>query len=221
MISADRRPSAITKPNCRKLRTAISAPSRSTNWSRPAAPITPSGSRRESVSRAATSASLRAAAKSRVSRPPRASRWTESRKSAVSAMGDHRAGFVAVAGRTNVGKSTLVNRLVGHKVAIVTPRPQTTRRRILGIRSDADAQLLLIDTPGLHIPKKELNHRMVQVARRALAEGEVILAVVEAGESLNAGDRAALVDIRALAHPTIVVINKIDRLARALLLPMI
>jgi GTP-binding protein Era len=136
-------------------------------------------------------------------------------------MGEHRAGFVAVGGRTNVGKSTLVNRIVGHKVAIVTPRPQTTRRRILGIRSDADAQILLIDTPGLHIPKKELNQRMVQVARRALAEGEVILAVVEASESLNAGDRAALVDIRALAHPTIVVINKIDRIARARLLPLI
>jgi GTPase len=136
-------------------------------------------------------------------------------------MGEHRAGFVAVGGRTNVGKSTLVNRIVGHKVAIVTPRPQTTRRRILGIRSDSDAQILLIDTPGLHVPKKELNQRMVQVARRALAEGEVILAVVEAGERLNAGDRAVLTDIRELAHPTIVVINKIDHIARAQLLPMI
>ena len=136
-------------------------------------------------------------------------------------MGEHRAGFVAVGGRTNVGKSTLVNRIVGHKVAIVTPRPQTTRRRILGIRSDPDAQILLIDTPGLHVPEKELNQRMVQVARRALAEGEVILAVVEAGERLNAGDRAVLTDIRELAHPTIVVINKIDRIARAQLLPMI
>jgi GTP-binding protein Era len=136
-------------------------------------------------------------------------------------MDEHRAGFVAVGGRTNVGKSTIVNRMVGHKVAIVTPRPQTTRRRILGIRSDPDAQILLIDTPGLHIAKKQLNQRMVQVARRALAEGEVILAVVEAGERLNPGDRAVLVDIRALAHPTIVVINKIDRIARPQLLPMI
>ena len=83
-------------------------------------------------------------------------------------MAEHRAGFVAVGGRTNVGKSTLVNRIVGHKVAIVTPRPQTTRRRILGIRSDPDAQILLIDTPGLHIAKKALNQRMVQVARRAV-----------------------------------------------------
>jgi len=137
-------------------------------------------------------------------------------------MGEHRAGFVAVGGRTNVGKSTLVNRLVGHKVAIVTPRPQTTRRRILGIRSDADAQILLIDTPGLHeAKKKQLNQRMVQVARRAIAEGEVIVAVVEAGDRLNPGDRAVLVDIRALGRPTIVAINKVDRIPRARLLPLI
>src|SRR5271170_5432639 len=136
-------------------------------------------------------------------------------------MGEHRAGFVAVAGRTNVGKSTLVNRLVGHKVAIVTPRPQTTRRRILGIRSDDDAQILLIDTPGLHEAKKQLNQRMVQTARRAIAEGEVLLAVVEAGDRLNPGDRAVLVDIRALGRPTIIAINKVDRVPRSQLLPLI
>ncbi len=136
-------------------------------------------------------------------------------------MSEHRAGFVAIAGRTNVGKSTLVNRLVGQKIAIVTPRPQTTRRRILGVRSDADSQMLLLDTPGLHEAKKELNQRMVQVARRAIAEGEVIVAVVEAGDTLNAGDRIVLMDIRELAHPTIIAINKVDRLARARILPLI
>src|SRR6266851_1230763 len=136
-------------------------------------------------------------------------------------MSEHRAGFVAIGGRTNVGKSTLVNRLVGQKIAIVTPRPQTTRRRILGIRTDADSQMLLLDTPGLHEAKKELNQRMVQVARRALAEGEVVLAVVEAADKLNPGDRIVLTDIRALARPTIVVINKIDRMARARILPLI
>jgi GTPase len=139
----------------------------------------------------------------------------------VKASTEHRAGFVAVGGRTNVGKSTLVNRIVGQKVAIVTPRPQTTRRRILGIRSDADAQILLIDTPGLHLAKKALNQRMVQVARRALAEGEVVLAVVEARERLHPGDRAVLVDMRALGRPTIVAVNKIDRIPRAQLLPLI
>ena len=136
-------------------------------------------------------------------------------------MGEHRAGFVALAGRTNVGKSTLLNRIVGQKVAIVTPRPQTTRRRILGIRSDRDAQIILIDTPGLHEAKKVLNQRMVQVARRAIAEGEVILAVVEAGDRLNPGDATVLTDIRALNRPTMVAINKVDRLPRAQVLPLI
>ena len=136
-------------------------------------------------------------------------------------MGEYRAGFVALAGRTNVGKSTLLNRIVGQKVAIVTPRPQTTRRRILGIRSDADAQIILIDTPGLHEAKKALNQQMVQVARRAIAEGEVILAVVEAGDRLNPGDAGVLTDIRALNRPTIVAINKVDRMPRAQVLPLI
>jgi GTP-binding protein Era len=136
-------------------------------------------------------------------------------------MGDHRAGFVALAGRTNVGKSTLLNRIVGQKVAIVTPRPQTTRRRILGIRTDADAQIILIDTPGLHEAKKALNQQMVQVARRAIAESEVILAVVEARDRLNPGDAAVLTDMRELNRPTIVAINKVDRLPRAQVLPLI
>lgn len=139
----------------------------------------------------------------------------------MNAMSEHRAGLVAVGGRTNVGKSTLVNRIIGQKIAIVTPRPQTTRRRILGIRSDPDAQILLIDTPGLHDAKQELNQRMVQIARRAIAEGEVIVAMVEAGEHLDPRDRMALLDIRQLGHRTIVAINKIDRLPRAQLLPMI
>src|SRR6202040_44449 len=185
MISAGHPRSATTKPNCRKSRTGIFARSRCTSWSVRKGPITPSALRLESESRGASWAWPKAAARSKASRLPRAWRWTGSRKNEVSAMGEHRAGFVAVAGRTNVGKSTLVNRLVGHKVAIVTPRPQTTRRRILGIRSDADAQILLIDTPGLHEAKKQLNQRMVQTARRAIAEGEVILAMVEAGDHLN------------------------------------
>ncbi|MGC1341923.1 MAG: GTPase, partial [Candidatus Binataceae bacterium] len=92
---------------------------------------------------------------------------------------EHRAGFVALGGRSNVGKSTLLNRMVGHKVAIVTPRPQTTRARILGVRTDRDAQFLFLDTPGIHESPKELNRRMVDNARRALGEGEVVLGVVE------------------------------------------
>ncbi len=80
---------------------------------------------------------------------------------------EHRAGFVVLGGRSNVGKSTLVNRLVGHKVAIVTPKPQTTRRKVLGIRSDPDAQIIFVDTPGIHDSPKMLNKRMVQTARQS------------------------------------------------------
>jgi GTPase len=124
----------------------------------------------------------------------------------------HRAGFIALGGRTNVGKSTLLNRLVGHKVAIVTPRPQTTRRRILGIRSDPDAQLIFIDTPGLHRPHNALGERMIDVARRALREGEVVLGVVEASNPLDVGDCAFLAELRELGAPRVVAINKVDLL---------
>jgi GTP-binding protein Era len=134
---------------------------------------------------------------------------------------EHRAGFVVLGGRSNVGKSTLLNRLVGQKVAIVTPRPQTTRRRIIGIRTDPDAQLLLVDTPGIHDSSKELNRRMVEVARRALTEGQVVLGVVEAGESIDPADRAVLEQLAALKARLIIVINKLDLLPRPHLLPLI
>jgi GTP-binding protein Era len=140
---------------------------------------------------------------------------------AVETAAEHRTGFVALGGRTNVGKSTLLNRLVGRKVAIVTPRPQTTRARILGIRNDPDAQMILIDTPGIHEPRRPLNQRMVDTARRSLAEGEVVLAVIEAGARLHPADRDFLKDASKLTAPAIIVINKIDRLAREQLLPLI
>ena len=134
---------------------------------------------------------------------------------------EHRAGFVALGGRSNVGKSTLLNRLVGHKVAIVTPRPQTTRRRVLGIRNDPDAQFLFIDTPGIHESNRALNRQMVATARRALAEGEVTVGVIEAGRRLDIADRAMLEELAALKAPLIVVINKIDLIKREQLLPLI
>jgi GTPase len=134
---------------------------------------------------------------------------------------EHRAGFVVLAGRSNVGKSTLLNRLVGQKVAIVTPRPQTTRRRVLGIRTDPDAQLVLIDTPGIHEASKELNRRMVDVARRALFEGQVVLGIIAAGESIDSTDRALLHQLAALKAPLVIVINKLDLVSRPHLLPLI
>ena len=134
---------------------------------------------------------------------------------------EHRAGIVVLGGRSNVGKSTLLNRVVGQKVAIVTPRPQTTRRRIVGIRTDPDAQLLLIDTPGIHDSSKELNRRMVEVARRALTEGQVVLGVIAAGESIDPADRAVLQQLATLKARLIIVINKLDLVPRPQLLPLI
>ncbi len=133
---------------------------------------------------------------------------------------EHRAGFVVLGGRSNVGKSTLLNRIVGQKVAIVTPRPQTTRRRILGIRNDPDAQLLIIDTPGVHDSSRELNRRMVDIARRAFAEGEIVLGVIAAGETIDPEDRAMLRELSALKAPLVIVINKVDLLPRERLLPL-
>ncbi len=133
----------------------------------------------------------------------------------------HRSGFVVLGGRSNVGKSTLLNRLVGRKVAIVTPKPQTTRRRILGIRTEADAQMIFIDTPGIHESRRLMNQRMVETARRSLAEGEVVVAVVEAASRLADEDRAFLAEIRAMARPKIVAVNKIDLVKREALLAVL
>lgn len=139
----------------------------------------------------------------------------------VKGAGTFRAGFVTIAGRTNVGKSTLLNRLVGKKVAIVTPKPQTTRRRIVGIRHDPDAQTILIDTPGLHEPHRPLNRRMVETARRCLAEGEVIVGVVEAGDRLHHEDCMFLREIGRLGRPIVVAVNKIDRVSREQLILLV
>lgn len=128
---------------------------------------------------------------------------------------------MTLAGRTNVGKSTLLNRLVGRKVAAVTPRPQTTRRRIVGIRTDERAQMILIDTPGLHQPRAAMNRRMVDTARRCLAEGEVIAAVIAANAPLGDEDRGLLETVAALARPAVVAVNKIDLAARERLMPLI
>ncbi len=134
---------------------------------------------------------------------------------------EFRSGFVALGGRSNVGKSTLLNRLVGHKVAIVTPRPQTTRRRILGIRHDADAQILLIDMPGIHEARKLLNQRMVGRARACLKEGEVVVGVIEASPRLGPGDREFLAELSQMPQPKIVAINKIDLFARVALITIV
>jgi GTP-binding protein Era len=133
----------------------------------------------------------------------------------------HRCGFIAVIGRPNVGKSTLLNQLVGQKIAIVTPKPQTTRTRILGIRTLADAQLVFVDTPGLHQARTLLNRRMVEVAQRALEEADVLLWVVDATEGITPATRDLAARLLARRRPICIALNKMDRLARNELLPIL
>ena len=136
--------------------------------------------------------------------------------------GPHRAGFAAIVGRPNVGKSTLLNRLLGQKLAIVSPKPQTTRSRILGVVTRPGAQVALLDTPGLHSARGGLNARMVQQALQTLNEADVALFLIEAGSpAIDGATRRALDQVKAAKKPTLLVINKIDALPRAQLLPLI
>ena len=132
---------------------------------------------------------------------------------------EHRSGFIAIIGRPNVGKSTLLNHLLGQKVAIVTPKPQTTRGRILGVKTLPHAQLVFIDTPGLHRPRNLINRRMVQVAERAAEEADLLLWVVDGVEGVTAADRAIAARLKEGVRPVVVVVNKIDRLSKSALLP--
>jgi GTP-binding protein Era len=127
--------------------------------------------------------------------------------------GVHRSGYVALAGRPNVGKSTLVNALVEQKVSIVTAKPQTTRHRILGIVTRPDAQIVLIDTPGLHSnARRALNQHMNRTAVSAVAEADLTLFIVAAGQWLNE-DQAALDRVQRMQRPILAVVNKIDRIS--------
>jgi GTP-binding protein Era len=121
-----------------------------------------------------------------------------------------RSGFVTVVGRPNVGKSTLVNRLVGQKVSIVSDRPQTTRAAIRGVRTTDTSQIVFVDTPGLHRPRTLLGERTNQRARDALDEVDVICVVVEANAAYGPGDRFVADLAHAAATPAILVVNKLD-----------
>jgi GTP-binding protein Era len=138
-----------------------------------------------------------------------------------------RAGFVAIVGRPNVGKSTLLNRILEQHVAIVTPRPQTTRTRILGVWNGAHAQLALFDTPGLHRAKGALNRRMVEVALSTLKEVDAVLLLVEAGTGpggrveVGEATRWAIEEVARSGRPAILGVNKMDRAPRPTLLPVI
>lgn len=125
----------------------------------------------------------------------------------------YKSGFVAVIGKPNVGKSTLMNRYVGQKVAIVSPKPQTTRWRILGIRTDDRAQIIFVDTPGIHKPINKLGEFMVETATRAVPDADLILFMVDVSESPTDEDRQIAEILREHAHaPILLVLNKVDLL---------
>jgi len=129
---------------------------------------------------------------------------------------------VAIVGRPNVGKSTLLNRLLGQKLAIVSPKPQTTRSRILGVVTRPGSQVALLDTPGLHSARGGLNARMVQQALQTLEQADAALFLIEAGSpGIDTATRRALEQVKAANKRTLLVINKIDALPRAQLLPLI
>ena len=132
-----------------------------------------------------------------------------------------RSGFVAIVGRPNAGKSTLVNRLVGQKIAIVTSKPQTTRNRIQGIVTKPQGQIVFIDTPGLHEADSALGRQMMQEVAAALEGIDVLLLMVDASRMLPHADDLLLEKAKRFRGKTILALNKVDRLAKPKLLPLI
>lgn len=131
-----------------------------------------------------------------------------------------KSGFVAIVGRPNAGKSTLVNTIVGRKVAIVSPQPQTTRNRIQGILNRDDAQIVLIDTPGIHKPDNILSHQMMGETEQALQGVDIACLIVDVTAEFGAGDRFSAAWLRRFHGPAFLLLNKIDRVRKPELLPL-
>ncbi|HTN44506.1 MAG TPA: GTPase Era [Nitrospiria bacterium] len=139
-------------------------------------------------------------------------------------------GFVSIIGRPNVGKSTLLNQILQEKIAIVSDKPQTTRNRILGVKNLPHAQIVLLDTPGIHKPKYKLNHRMVSVALGTLEEVDLIFFMVEAtdaastgriGPAIGSGDQYILERLKELETPVFLVVNKMDLIKKEKTIPLV
>ncbi|MGQ9654637.1 MAG: GTPase Era [Thermodesulfobacteriota bacterium] len=132
----------------------------------------------------------------------------------------YRSGYIAIVGRPNVGKSTLLNKLLGYRVAITSPKPQTTRNRILGIKTLPGAQMLFVDTPGIHKAERPLNRYMTKEAMRALSDVDVILLLIEADGSSSEDDAYIIGNLRETKTPVLLVINKIDSVPKPSLLSL-
>lgn len=125
-------------------------------------------------------------------------------------MSEHKSGFVSIIGRPNVGKSTFVNRVIGHKIAIMSDKPQTTRNKIQGVMTQEDAQIIFLDTPGIHKPKHKLGDYMMRVARNTLAEIDAIMFMVNINEEIGRGDEYIMEMLKHGDTPVFLVLNKID-----------
>ncbi len=132
-----------------------------------------------------------------------------------------KAGFISLVGRPNVGKSSLLNKIIGTKLAIVSDKPQTTRNRIIGVKSYPSGQAVFMDTPGIHRPLHRMNVRMVEMALDSIRRVDVLGVIVDAAEMIGGGDRFILQQLRRVKSPVFLVLNKIDLIAKPKLLPMI
>ena len=132
-----------------------------------------------------------------------------------------RFGFVAFLGRPNAGKSTLLNRIVGHKLAIVSDKPQTTRTRIVGVKNYPEAQVVFVDTPGVHKPMHRMNVRMVDIAFATMREVDLLTLVVDVSVTPGGGDRYLLTLLQDVRTPALLALNKVDLIAKPKLLPII
>ena len=134
---------------------------------------------------------------------------------------NYKSGFVTLIGRPNVGKSTLMNHLIGQKIAITSNKPQTTRNRIQTVLTTEEGQIIFVDTPGIHKAKNKLGEYMVNIAERSLNEVDVVLWLVEPSTFIGAGERHIIDQLKKVKTPVVLVINKIDMVKREELLPAI
>ncbi|ADH08774.1 GTPase Era [Bacillus thuringiensis] len=133
----------------------------------------------------------------------------------------YKSGFVSIIGRPNVGKSTFLNRIIGQKIAIMSDKPQTTRNKIQGVYTENDAQVIFIDTPGIHKPKHKLGDFMVKMAQTTLKEVDIVLFMVNAVEGFGRGEEFIIEKLKETKQPVFLVINKIDQLHPEQLLELI